>query len=166
MRMMVTSKLYPLVAAAPPKIVGLMVSISVSTAPISTTNITGLRHIQRGSSLITDCQRAGIRMSVLKVALRCREVVVMWVTASGKCQSGPHGEVLSQRAKRQDREEGQRANDEHGASEHATKETTIGAHRANCHRHFPLGGHRAGQRQHEHDRHVASERDDYSTTRV
>src|ERR1700716_2985835 len=50
--------------------VGLMVNISVSTAPISTTNMTGLRHIQRGSSLRTDCHSAGIRMSELKVALR------------------------------------------------------------------------------------------------
>src|SRR3984893_15479572 len=105
--MTVTSKLYPLVAAAPPKNVGLMVRISVRTAPISTTNMTGLRHIQRGSSLITDCQRAGIRMSELNVALRCREVVVMWVTVLRKGQTGPHGKVLSQRTKRQDREEGQ-----------------------------------------------------------
>src|SRR6202022_344281 len=80
MRMTVTRKLYPLVAAAPPKNVGLMVRMSVRTAPISTTNMTGLRHIQRGSSLITDCQTAGIKMSELKVALRCREVVVMWVS--------------------------------------------------------------------------------------
>src|SRR4029077_17384145 len=97
---------------------GSMVNIRVRTAPISTTNMTGLRHIQRGSSLITDCQSAGIRMSELKVALRCREVVVMWVTVLRKGQPGPHGEVLSQRAKRQDREESQRADDQHGAGEH------------------------------------------------
>src|ERR1700736_3781403 len=84
MRMTVTRKLYPLVAAAPPKNVGLMVRISVRTAPTSTTNMTGLRHIQRGSSLITDCQRAGIRISELKVALRCREVVVRWVSVYEK----------------------------------------------------------------------------------
>src|ERR1700732_556548 len=123
-RMTVTSKLYPLVAAAPPKNVGLMVRISVKTAPTSTTNITGLRHIQRGSSLITDCQRAGIKISELKVALRCREVVVMWVTVLRKGLAGPHGEVLGDWAKRQDREEGQRTDDQHGAGEHSTKKTS------------------------------------------
>src|ERR1700674_5127854 len=133
MRMMVTRKLYPLVAAAPPKNVGLMVRMSVRTAPISTTNMTGLRHIQRGSSLITDCQMAGIKISELKVALRCREVVVMWVTVLRKGQAGPHGKVLCQWTKSQDREEGQRANDQHRPRQHAAEETTIGLHRADGH---------------------------------
>jgi len=44
-----------------------MVSSSVRTAPISTTNITGLRHIQRGSSFNPACHSAGIRMSRLNV---------------------------------------------------------------------------------------------------
>ncbi len=45
----------------------------VSVATISTTNITGLRIIARGSSLTTLCQIAGTRMAGSRIedAVRC-----------------------------------------------------------------------------------------------
>src|SRR5215472_8208595 len=110
---------------------GSMVNISVSTAPISTTNITGFRHIQRGSSLRTACQRAGTMMSRLKVWLRTPRCFVILVliglinseSLRGEGLPGPHGEVLRDWTQRQNWEEGQRSDDQHRAGKHTAKET-------------------------------------------
>ena len=67
--MIVTNALYPLLTDNPPKIRGSMVNIRVNMAPISTTNMTGLRIIERGSSLRIARQIAVIKIFWLNVRL-------------------------------------------------------------------------------------------------
>ena len=47
-------------------------------------------------------------------------------TLLGEGLARPHGEVLRQRTQRQDWEEGQRANDQHGARQHAAEQASVG----------------------------------------
>ena len=78
-----------------------------SRLPTHTTNITGLRHCTRGSSLTKDSSAARCTMELLSVR--------MWAAISG----APELQMLHDRAERQRGNEGQRAQDQDRADEKA-----------------------------------------------
>src|SRR5262249_19066469 len=100
--------------------VGLSVSRNVSSAPASTTNITGFRTIARGSSLSTASQRAGTRIAALNVVPRDDSddiVAVVIADSSSERLAGDHLQLLCDRPDRSHREEGEQNDDDDGARE-------------------------------------------------
>src|SRR5271155_2386243 len=91
-----------------------------ATAPTSTTNITGFRHIRRGSSFSTESHPARPKRapSVNEEVRECT-VGLMANLEGSPCE---HQQMLENRAKTQHRKERQRADDQHSRNQqHAKK---------------------------------------------
>src|SRR5882757_5331067 len=125
----------------------------VSAATISTTNITGLLIISRGSSLTNADLIAGTRIfgsSIVEaVTFFCSFMASMDVTPKRDRSEqivGVHREVLDDRPERQRREESETADDQDHADDEADEQATVGRQRAGRRRDRLLGGERTGQR--------------------
>src|SRR5215471_323374 len=117
--------------SAPPVTRSRMKITVVSAATISTTNITGLLIISRGSSLAKDDRIAGTTIfgsSIVEAVVRfCSFMVSMDVTPMRSEDGvGVHREVLDDRAERQRREEGEAADDEDDADDEADEQPAGG----------------------------------------
>src|SRR6185437_6746607 len=111
----------------PPVMMSRMNRTVVSVATISTTNMTGLRNIRRGSSLRKASPTAGSRMagSTMLDAVR---VLVAIVTASVGC-AGLQGQVLDDGPERERGKEGQCAGDQDDADQKPDEQTAVGGDR-------------------------------------
>src|SRR5712692_2054606 len=122
----------------------------VMTDPTSTTNITGLRSCQRGSSLVKLSIRAGTMMSRSSRLDRrrrryCSERVFSSISVRQVARR--QLEVLQQRSESQGREEGESADNQDHADEQPGKERPVGGQGACAGRNHFLAGQGAGQRQ-------------------
>src|SRR5579884_3004638 len=123
------------------------------TAPTSTTNITGLRAIQRGSSLRKESRRAGTSSSPSRTLFAGRVRDFGSRSAITVAISVPHRgevartdlEVLQDRTERERREERQRADDEHHADEEPGEQRRAGGEGARAGGRDLLLHQRAGQ---------------------
>src|SRR5712672_2047351 len=105
----------------------------VSAATTSTTNITGLLIISRGSSFAKAEPMAGITIfgsSIAETGIRLF-ILTTSMDATPKCDRskqrvGVHREVLDDRAKRERREEGEAADDQDHADDQADEQTASG----------------------------------------
>src|SRR5712692_937835 len=127
-----------------------MKMIVVITDPTSTTNMTGLRACQRGSSLVKLSIRAGTmisRSSRLDRRRRryCSERVFSSISVRQVARR--QLEVLQQRSESQGREEGESADNQDHADEQPGKERPVGGQGACAGRNHFLAGQGAGQRQ-------------------
>src|SRR5262249_35040176 len=95
----------------------------VRAETISTANITGLRIISRGSSLLNAPSKAGTRMAGSVIVAMGRRLLVcessMGCSLVSKDCAGRHRQMLDDRADRQGREEGESADDQNHADEQA-----------------------------------------------
>src|SRR5215472_1892780 len=127
-------------------------AIVVMTEPTSTTNMTGLRACQRGSSFLKLSPMAGTMMSrshMLECRRRryCSERPCCSMATSVGQLAGRQLEVLEKWAQRERRKERQGADDEDHADQQASEQRSIGGERAPARRHDLLAGQRASQRQ-------------------
>src|SRR5579884_746394 len=141
-------------------------SMTVTTVPTSTTNITGFFTCTRGSSFLNDPTTACRRISGSK---RLRD----WATPRGGGREADAeaavvtvviseelsvAELFDERAEGDGREEGQAADDEDDAHEETDEQRCVGAEGAEPGGHELLLGERAGQRQHrDHDEEAAGQ---------
>src|SRR5882757_5561564 len=135
----------------------------VSAATTSTTNITGLLIISRGSSLTKDEAIAGITIfgsSIAETGTRfCNFMVSMDVTPNDRSEQGVgvHREMLDDRAERERREEGETADDQDDADDQADEQAAGGRQCAGRGRDRFLAGERARQRHRRHDHEEAAD---------
>src|SRR6266850_2377174 len=136
----------------------------VSAATTSTTNITGLLTIRRGSSLTKADEIAGTRIfgsSIVEaVTFFCSFMASMDVTPKRDRSEqgiGVHREVLDDRSQSQRREEGEAADDQDHADDEADEQAAGGRQRAGRGRDRLLGGKRARQRHRRHDHEEAAD---------
>src|SRR5215470_14235496 len=148
---------------APPVTRSRMKITVVSAATISTTNITGLLIISRGSSLAKDDRIAGTTIfgsSIVEAVVRfCSFMVSMDVTPMRSEDGvGVHREVLDDRAERQRREEGEAANDEDNADDEADEQPAGGREGAGGSWNRLLLGKRSRNRHCRHDHEEAADK--------
>ena len=127
----------------------------VSTLPSSTTNITGLRTISRGSSLATLSRSARRTIagssSDRAPAGRVRALATGEPRRGSICCDAHSAQPLHQRPQRQRREERQPDHDQHDADEQAGEQRGVGRERARRRRGRLLGRQRPGDGEHGHD---------------
>src|ERR1700689_5058211 len=136
----------------------------VSAATTSTTNITGLLIITRGSSLRNDEPMAGSTIFGSSIAdtgfCFCNFMTSMDVTPncvrSEQVACG-HREVLDDRPERPRREEGQAADDQDDADDEADEQAAGGRQRAGRRRNRLLAGERARDRHRRHHHEEAAD---------
>src|SRR5690349_13965872 len=111
-----------------------MNSTAVNVATTSTTNITGLRIMTRGSSLRNAWPRAGTKMavSVMVTALRSRALTGVVASIGVPLEKGAcvHREVFDQWAEGERREEGETTDDQDYAREQPDEQRPRGGERA------------------------------------
>src|SRR5882757_10838626 len=136
----------------------------VSAATTSTTNITGLLIISRGSSFATAEPIAGITIfgsSIAETGMRfCSFMVSMDVTP--KCDRseqgiGVHREVLDDRAERERREEGETTDDQDDTDDQADEQAAGRRQRAGGRRNRLLAGERTRNSHGRHDHEEAAD---------
>src|SRR5580693_8821450 len=125
-------------------------SARVTTVPMSTTNITGLRTWTRGSSFLTESTVARPRPSGSGCLRR--------FCPRRTSEEPPVTELLDDRAEGYGGEERQRPDDQHHPGEQADEHRRVGAERAGRGGYGFLGGQGAGQREYrDHDGEPAQE---------
>src|ERR1700694_6122665 len=109
-----------------------MNTIVVITEPTSTTNITGLRAIRRGSSFLKLAPIAGMRIVRSVRLLRPFRRSRFWICSfiSLVQVAGSQLELLEDRTQRQGWEEREGADDHHDADQQADEQGTVGGKRA------------------------------------
>src|SRR5476651_727791 len=108
----------------------------VRVAVISTTNITGLRAIARGSSFLKALPIAGTRMAGSNTLLACCLLMVV-LSEEG---AGLHRQMFDDGAQRQGGEECEPAHDQDDADQKADEQPAMGGKGAGRDRHDLLGG--------------------------
>src|ERR1700730_2390217 len=119
-----------------------MKTIVVMTDPTSTTNMTGLRAMRRGSSFLKLSAMAGTRI--------VRSVRLLRPLRLSRCScfsfillvevAGSQLKLLEDRSQRQGREERQGADDEHHTNQETDEQRPVGGKRASAGRHDFLAG--------------------------
>src|SRR5580658_8442476 len=133
--------------------------IVVRVATTSTTNITGLRTINRGSSLRNESPIAGPRIagsSIVDDAPRLL-VLVSMLAACVEQSARLHREMLDDGAKGEGWKESQTASDQDHADHEANEQSAIGRERASRYRNDLLAHQRSGDRQHRNDHQEAAD---------
>src|ERR1700692_4114017 len=141
-----SSLLLPLKAGAPLKSAATNTSV-VMTEPISTTNITGLRAMRRGSSFLKLAPIAGMRIVRSVRLLRPFRRSRFWICSfiSLMQVAGSQLELLEDRAQRQGWEEREGADDQHDADQEADEKGPVRGKCAAAGRHDLLASERARQ---------------------
>src|SRR5690349_12895492 len=157
-----SSLLGPLTAGAPLNRPA-MKTMVVITDPTSTTNITGLRAIQRGSSFLKLSSSAGARIA-RSSRFEWRRCWYRSERDRVSAMSAPPGQVARKQlqvvedgTQRERRKEGERADDEDDPDQQADEVRRVGAQRPRPFGDHLLAGHGTGQRQDRDDHHVAAE---------
>src|ERR1700722_13101903 len=130
----------------------------VRVATTSTTNITGLRIINRGLSFRNDCPIAGIRMAGSSIAdWLPRRLVLVSMSAACVVQSAlVHRWVLADGSEGEGGKEDQTTGDQDHADHEADEQTAIGRECASRDRNDLLTDQRSGDRQHRDDHQEAA----------